>query len=268
VSAVSIDEARHGEGAMSRAGTAYRAAARAHRIAASSLVLALVASLLVASPWALAQGDGPPVGSMVMVTNTDGQRLNLRAGPAVDQPIVTKLPAGEVLTVTGAGRTVGVTLWVPVKTGAGQPGWVSAEYVVLLTAPSPAAPSVAEAAPAPSKPAPEVTERSSLSQRSQEKGGPVQVEAKLKFPEVKGREQEITVWVTRDGVPVPGASVTLESSDGDEGERFRQLDPTNDEGRTRRVFDVRQEKGTVEIQVEAVAPDGGEGRTTVSYFRR
>lgn len=67
---------------------------------------------------------------------------------------------------------------------------------------------------------------------------------------------------------MPGVIVTLESSDGEDGERFRQLDPTNGEGRTRRLFDVRQEKGTVELQVEAVAPDGGEGRTIVSYFRR
>jgi uncharacterized protein YraI len=230
-------------------------------------MLALVAALLTIVSPALAQRDGPPVGSVVMVANTDGQRLNLRAGPAADQPIVTRLPAGEVLTVTAAGRTVGATLWVPVKTGAGQTGWVSAEYVVLLSAPAP--PTVAEVSPpAPAGSVAEVTEAASLSQRSQEKGGALEVEAKLKFPEVKGRDQEITVWVTRDGAPVPGATVTLESSDGDEGERFRQLDPTNDEGRTRRVFDVRQEKGTVEIQVEAVAPDGGEGRTIVSYFRR
>ena len=254
---------------MSRADTTFRAAAEACRVVASGLVLALAAALLVAVTPALAQGDGPPVGSMVMVANTDGQRLNLRAGPTADQPIVTRLPAGEVLTVTGPGRTVGATLWVPVKTAAGQPGWVSAEYVVLLAAPSPAAPSVAEApAPGSTGTGAEVTERASLSQRSRPKGGPVEVEAKLKYPEVKGREQEITAWVTRDGAPVPGAIVTLESSDGEEGERFRQLDPTNDEGRTRRLFDVRHEKGTVEIQVEAIAPDGGEGRTIVSYFRR
>ena len=106
------------------------------------------------------------------------------------------------------------------------------------------------------------------SEGTSQKGRPIEVEAKLKFPEVQGREQEITVWVTRDGVPVPGALVTLESSDGDDDERFRQLDPTNEEGRTRRSFDVRREKGTVELQVEAVAPDGGEGRAIVSYFRR
>ena len=254
---------------MSRSGQALCAASATCRIVAASLALAVTVSLVLLASPALAQGGGPPVGSVVMVANTDGQRLNLRAGPAADQPILARLPAGEILTVTGPGRTVGATLWVPVKTQAGQPGWVSAEFVVLITAP-PAAGSVAATSPsaAPTDSSDDSTERASLSQRGERRGGPVEVEAKLKFPEVKGREQEITVWVTRGGVPVPGAIVTLESSDGEEGERFRQLDPTNDEGRTRRVFDVRREKGTVEIQVEAVAPDGGEGRTIVSYFRR
>jgi hypothetical protein len=183
---------------------------------------------------------------------------------------VARLPAGEVLTVTGVGRTAGTTLWVPVKSRGGQPGWVSAEFVVLLSGPAPSSMPLAERQPTVSSgnSGSESTERANLSQRNEARGGAVDVEAKLKFPEVKGREQEITIWVTRDGVPVPGAIVTLESSDGEDGERFRQLDPTNDEGRTRRLFDVRHEKGTVEIQVEVVAPDGGEGRTNVSYFRR
>lgn len=256
---------------MSQADQAFRTAAATCRIVASGLVLAVVASLVLTSSPALAQGASPPVGSVVMVSNTDGQRLNLRAGPASDQPILARLPAGEILTVTGPGRTVGTTLWVPVQSSAGHTGWVSAEFVVLIGAPAPSSAPVA-ATPASSVAAvgssSDSTERANLSQRTEATGGPVEVEAKLKFPEVKGRDQEITVWVTRAGVPVPGAIVTLESSDGEEGERFRQLDPTNDEGRTRRVFDVRHEKGTVEIQVEAVAPDGGEGRAIVSYFRR
>jgi hypothetical protein len=147
---------------------------------------------------------------------------------------------------------------------------VAAEFVVLVSSPVPAPPAVAGTTPPTTTAGSETgpTERTNLRQREEAKGRAVDVEAKLKFPEVNGREQEITVWVTRDGAPVVGAIVTLESSDGDEGERFRQLDPTNEEGRTRRSFDVRHEKGTVELQVEAVAPDGGEGRVIVSYFKR
>lgn len=240
------------------------------RLVASSLVLVLASILVLTAPSALAQVDGPPVGSVVLVANTDGQRLNLRAGPATDQPILVRLLAGEKLTVTGAARTVGMTRWLPVNAPAGQAGWVSAEFVVLLSTPSPTNPSLAERTPGPpligSAGGP--SEQTEHDSRGVARGGAVEVEAKLKFPEAKGRDQEITVWVTRDGVPVPGAVVTLESSDGDDEERFRQLDPTNDEGWTRRTFDVRHEKGTVELQVEAVTPDGGEGRTIVSYFKR
>jgi uncharacterized protein YraI len=225
---------------------------------------------------ASAQSEGPSSGSTVRVVNTDGQSLNVRAGAGTDQAIVVKVPSGAMLTVTGAARTVGTVRWLPVRTAAGQAGWVSAEFVVLASAPSsPAAPTAAQSLPTDpaSLAASEASERAAaertnLSERTERQGRPVQVEAKLKYPETNGRQQEITVWVTRDGAPVPGAIVTLETSDGDEDERFRELDPTDAEGRTRRAFDVRHEKGTVELQVEAVAPDGGEGRTVASYFKR
>src|SRR5215212_8159237 len=118
-----------------------------YRIVASALVLTVVALLTLMPSHALAQTDGPPVSSIVMVANTDGQRLNLRAGPASDQPIVARLNAGEVLSVTGPWRTVGATLWVPVQTNANQPGWVSAQFLVLLTPPPRATSTVAETAP-------------------------------------------------------------------------------------------------------------------------
>jgi uncharacterized protein YraI len=240
------------------------------RSATFGLALVLTAVLVLTPPLALAQLDGPAVGSVVRVANTDGQRLNVRAGPAADQPVVARVPAGETLTVTGLAQTAGMTLWVPVRTVTGQNGWVSAAYVVVLVSGPVVGTPPADVTPASGAESARESpsERVNMSQRDNQQGAAVEVEAKLKFPEVKGREQEITVWVTRDGRPVIGAIVTLESSDGDEGERFRQLDPTDEEGRARRSFDVRHEKGTVELQVEAVAPDGGEGRTIVSYFKR
>jgi hypothetical protein len=105
-------------------------------------------------------------------------------------------------------------------------------------------------------------------ERDDQKRRPVDVEAKLRYPEVKGRDQEIRVSITRAGAPAPGAIVTLETSDGDDDERFGRLNPMDAEGWRRRVFDVRREKGMVELRVEAVAPDVGERRTVVSYFRR
>jgi uncharacterized protein YraI len=241
------------------------------RAAAIAIVLALSCALQPIT--AVAQSEGPPSGSTVRVVNTDGQRLNVRAGAGTDQAIVAKVPSGATLTVTGAARTVGTMRWLPVRTPAGQSGWVSAEFVVLASAPSTPAASPSSLANAASSAASEASERAAsrrtnLSERTERQGSQIEVEAKLKYPETDGREQEITVWVTRSGAPVPGAIVTLETSDGDEDERFRELDPTDAEGRTRRSFDVRHEKGTVELQVEAVAPDGGEGRTVVTYFKR
>jgi len=232
----------------------------------------LVATLVLLVGWGAAsgvsaQGEAFPVGAVVRVANTDGQRLNLRGGPSAQQPILAKLDPGTTLTVTGASQMAEGLRWVPVRTSAGQSGWVAADYVTLV-APPPAPPTrIPTPTPAPAA-APPPTTSGSTGEQAEPKGRPVEVEAKVKFPELDGREQEITVWVTRDGQPVVGALVTFETHDGDDDEHFRQLDPTNEEGRTRRSFSVRDEKGTVEIQVEAVAPDGGEGRTTVTYFRR
>ena len=73
--------------------------------------------------------------------------------------------------------------------------------------------------------------------------------------------------MTREGVPVSGAVVTLYTED-DEDEPMRVLEPTNEDGRTRREFAIGKEKGEIELVVSAVAPDGGSGRTTATYFRR
>ena len=223
--------------------------------------------LMLGRAVAFAQADTPAPGAVVRVVNTDGQSLNVRAGPSTDQSIVARVPTGETLTVTGAARASGSMRWLPVRTSGGQTGWVSTDFVAVVSNPTPVPTRAVEPAATPS-PAGLAASVAEQARRAREKEAPIEVEAKLKFPEVKGRDQEITVWVTRNGAPVPGATVTLETSDGDDDEHFRQLDPTNAEGWTRRTFDVRQEKGTVEIRVEAVAPDGGEGRTVASYFRR
>jgi hypothetical protein len=93
------------------------------------------------------------------------------------------------------------------------------------------------------------------------------IEAKVKYPEAKGRHQEVTVWVTRNGVPVPDATVTLFAED-DEDEPVRILEPTNGNGMTRREFAIGKEKGGIELIIHVVAPDGATGRSSVSYFRR
>jgi len=255
---------------MGETGGAWDGARIRRCIGMTGLALALAAMLAPAltsgAPDVLAQADALTPGTIVHVANTGGQPLNLRAGPSTEQTVLTRLAVGELLTVTGTPSITGPLRWLPVRTGGGLAGWVAADFVATST-PVPALTHIPETMPTPppTGAAPDATGRR---ERDGQKGRPIDVEAKLKFPEVQGREQEIRVWVTRAGAPVSGATVTLETSDGDDDERFRQLDPTNEEGLTRRVFDVRREKGTVELRVEAMAPDGGEGRTVVSYFRR
>lgn len=232
-----------------------------------ALWLAMCAVLALTTPLALAQTQPIPAGSTVSVANTDGERLNLRSGPSTDATVVTQLDPGARLTVTGAAQTAGGSAWLPVRAADNQSGFVSAQYVQVVSTPAPTATRTPqpEATPVPGPPAASTEPAPTATPVP---GKPLDLEAKLKFPEVQGREQEITIWVTRDGAPVPGVIVTVETRDGDDEELFRELDPTNEEGRTRRSFDVRNEKGTVELIVRAVAPDGGLGETTVSYFRR
>lgn len=227
--------------------------------------LALAVWLLLAATTSpvLAQTESIPSGSTVRVANTNGERLNLRAGPSMNQAVVSNLDPGTSLTVTGPAQSAGGRRWLPVRVAGGQTGYVSAEYIQVVSTPAPAR------TPTPqSTPAPVPVAANGPPSGTAVTGRPLTLEASLKFPETSGREQEITVWVTRDGLSVPGVLVTIESRDGEDWERFRELDPTNEEGRTRRLFDVRKEKGTVELIVRAVAPDGGQGETVVSYFRR
>ena len=134
--------------------------------------------------------------------------------------------------------------------------------------PPPSAPTAAPTPPPPAAMAASVREPTTTGARAPTSAWrPLEIEAKLKYPEAKGRHQEITVWVTRDGVPIEGAMVTIHTED-DEDEPMRILEPTNIEGRTRREFAIGRKKGSIELVVSAVAADGGQGKTTASYFRR
>jgi len=98
-------------------------------------------------------------------------------------------------------------------------------------------------------------------------GGPLEVEVKVKYPEAKGRHQEVTIWVTRSGTPVQDATVTMTIPD-DEDQEVKVLDPTNEEGRTYRDFTLGRNKGSITMLFTAEAPDGGKGQSEASYFVR
>jgi uncharacterized protein YraI len=73
------------------------------------------------------------------VVSADGDNLNLRAGPGINEEIVAKLPDGTPVTITSAEpvRASGRD-WVSVSTGLGD-GWVAAQYLERTDGPIPAA---------------------------------------------------------------------------------------------------------------------------------
>lgn len=269
-------------------------------MAAVGLGLTVSAAMVSESASVQAQGDATPsdaapADALLVIPGADGQPVSLRSGPALDQPVVASLTAYEVVTPLGPAHQDGVTRWLPVKTAANQIGWVEEPYLAAVgtvSSPSPepvvaeasppapaladvspppppvASPAPTEASLPPAAPASESTSATTVAAVPMQPVRPLAIETKLKFPEAKDRYQEITIWVTRDGVPVPDAVVTLFIED-DEDEPTRVLEPTNVDGRTRREFSIgKEEKGSIEVVVSALAPDGGAGRTTTAYFRR
>ncbi|HZO24977.1 MAG TPA: SH3 domain-containing protein [Chloroflexota bacterium] len=259
-------------------------------MAASGLTMILSAAMVSGSPTARAQDDAPPSDGLIVVPGADGAPVGLRFGPALEHPVIVNLAPYEIVTPLGPAVQEGATRWLSVMTAANQVGWVSEQYVApasaastvasaspepviaeVLPPPPSSEPVVAEVLPPPPQPSPipltsSAPEASTVA-AAPVSGRPLAIEAKLKYPEAKGRHQEITIWVTRDGVPVSGAIVTISTED-DEDEPLRVLEPTNADGRTRREFAIGREKGLIELVVSAVAPDGGEGQTTATYFRR
>lgn len=247
-------------------------------MAASGLSLLLSAAMVSGSPSVPARADTLPADGLVVVPGTDGAPVVLRSGPTLEHPVVSSLTPYEVVTPLDQVVGEGATRWLTVMTASSQIGWVSEQYLAPASAGAAVAsptsePAVAEVLlPLPPPPPPPMPLASSAPGTATASTPllpvrPLDIETKLKYPEAKGRHQEITIWVTRGGVPVPGATVTV-FTEHDEDEPLRVLEPTNAEGRTRREFAIGREKGAIELVVSAVAPDGGEGRTTATYFRR
>jgi uncharacterized protein YgiM (DUF1202 family) len=236
-----------------------------HGAALVGLVL-MLATLAPASVPARAQVDALTVGTLIRVVTADGLPLDMRAGPGLGHPVVIRLASEERVTVIAEPQSDGVTRWVPVQTSSGLLGWIPDQYIGPVT---PVTTIVAEApAPPPStEPTLAAAQPAITVQADPNAGRPVDVEVKLKFPEAKTRHQEVTIWVSRDGRPIEGAAVTLFIPE-DEDQELRTLEPTNSEGRTMREFTLGRKKGTVQMTISAVAPDGGKGQTDASYFVR
>ena len=207
-------------------------------MAAAGVGLMVSATMASGSPPVQAQGDGAPADGLLVVPGADGGPVGLRLGPAPDQPVVATLVPYELVVPLGPVHHDGATRWLTVKTSRNHVGWIDGQYLAAVGAISPPAspspePLLAEAPPPASVPAPaDATtpaavgeaappalvpppalasasastspSTATVAEAPPQPGRPVEVETKLKFPEAKGRHQEVTVWVTRDGVPVSG----------------------------------------------------------------
>lgn len=232
----------------------------------SALALALFVPIVV-----LAQAADAPVGSTVRVANTDGQGINLRDAPNRNGGLVARLEEGTVLEVIGPGRQAGGMRWVNVREPGGLTGWASADFLVVVStpvavaqAPEPTAPTPPpeEPTPVPVPPTPAPTPTPTPRPRS-----PLDIETRVKTPETRDREQTIYVTVTRQGAPISGAEVVMVIQDTDPPVVI-DLGQTGEDGETSKTFEFSRDKGTIILVVIAVAPDGGKGHSTVSYFRR
>jgi len=68
-------------------------------------------------------------GSKVVVANTGGSGVNLRAAPSTSGEVVKTLPEGTKLTVVGNSVNADGHVWWPVKTDSGDSGYVVGDYL-------------------------------------------------------------------------------------------------------------------------------------------
>ena len=68
---------------------------------------------------------------MAAITTTTAN-LNLRQGAGTQHPVVTVIPSGGSVTITGPASFVGLTSWYPVTYGSDE-GYVSSDYLDIRT---------------------------------------------------------------------------------------------------------------------------------------
>src|SRR4051812_7270818 len=106
---------------------------------AIGILLMCLAMLVPGSALVRAQTDTFAIGTVLRVANTDGEALNLRAGPSSDGVVVARLAPDEAVTVIAAPQIIGQTRWIPVQTSGGQLGWVSEQYLATFVVAVPVA---------------------------------------------------------------------------------------------------------------------------------
>lgn len=98
------------------------------------------AGLIIVTPGSTTPSPAPPAsptprttigpGATVIVANTDGAGVNLRAAPSTSADILERLPEGTELSVVGESVSADGYVWWPVKINS-QTGYVVADYLEL-----------------------------------------------------------------------------------------------------------------------------------------
>jgi hypothetical protein len=89
---------------------------------------------------------------------------------------------------------------------------------------------------------------------------------RFKLPELDRRDRQVMyVNVSRNSVPVEGVIVRFVVEDEDP-EVEREASASDSNGRSFHEWSMRKYRGTTTVHVTALAPDGGTGKASRSFF--
>ncbi|MFN0070454.1 MAG: SH3 domain-containing protein [Chloroflexota bacterium] len=94
-----------------------------------------VAALPVASPVASpVAAEGPPPLQRLRIGNTGGSGANLRGEPSPQSERIKLLLDGALVDLVDPGQEIAGTVWREIRDETGATGWISAEFLVPVTA--------------------------------------------------------------------------------------------------------------------------------------
>lgn len=229
-------------------------------------------------PAANATGSGSSgsSGQKMRVFNTGGTGVRYRLEPGLNGKILGNFKDGTVLDVVGEpDRQADGYTWKRVRLAGDGPVWVAATYLqpVSGSASAPSPPPPAASTP----PRPPSTSSSSTStatassssssagsNRGASTGEQLKVEVSAKQAKLKAnQEQVVEITVTKnDGSPVADASVNVSTMPT--GEK-PPAPKTDQNGKTRAVWNVTGSPGHIGVGVSAQGPDGSTGLNATSF---
>ena len=235
-------------------------------------IMCLVIACLLSVP-ALGAFAQPAPNARVTGTGSDG--LILRAEASRTASMVAVEPEGTVVVIIGPEQATDRS-WLPVRDAQGRVGWLASEYLtretVAVASPTATqARNVALESPGLAPPTATPTSRGTPlpvagAEPVPEPGLPLTIEVRFKLPEADRRDrQEIFVEVTRNSEPVQDVLVRFVVEDQDP-EVEREASLTNVNGLSHHDWSMRKYRGTTTVHVTALAPDGGTGKATRSFF--